>query len=142
MEVTPEHALFINERIRENYAVNWLVDGLPAAESKEDANTNEIFYDIGFDLGNSHGQFHNHFDIVLKYHKRSADQLRVVGVLVWPHSKARHDSDASSPNCGPSTSSLTLSETSKTKFYYTYSVSWQESPIAWVSWFDVATGEL
>jgi hypothetical protein len=33
-DITPDQAKFINERIREDYALNWLVDGLPAAEMK------------------------------------------------------------------------------------------------------------
>ncbi|KAG5460313.1 MAG: hypothetical protein BJ554DRAFT_7653, partial [Olpidium bornovanus] len=34
--IPKEDAKFINERIRENYAINWLVDGLPAATKKKD----------------------------------------------------------------------------------------------------------
>lgn len=65
-------AKFINDRIREDYAINWLVDGLPAAEMKEDKRTGELFFDMGFNLGNDEGQFeempalHNHYDIVLR----------------------------------------------------------------------------
>ena len=36
--VTPDNARFINSRVREDYAINWLIDGLPAAEMKEDKN--------------------------------------------------------------------------------------------------------
>jgi transmembrane 9 superfamily protein 2/4 len=32
--IPAEDAKFINERIKEDYALNWLVDGLPAAEMK------------------------------------------------------------------------------------------------------------
>lgn len=66
-------AKFINDRIREDYALNWLVDGLPAAEKKMDERTGEIFYDIGFNLGDDEKEefkvnpaLHNHYDIVLK----------------------------------------------------------------------------
>lgn len=68
----PEDAKFINDRIREDYALNWLVDGLPAAEMKSDRNTHEVFYDMGFNLGEDEGEFaetpalNNHYDIVLK----------------------------------------------------------------------------
>jgi len=41
------NAKFINQRIREDYSINWLVDGLPAAEVKQDEATGEIFYDMG-----------------------------------------------------------------------------------------------
>jgi transmembrane 9 superfamily protein 2/4 len=33
--VPAEDAKFINDRIYEDYALNWLVDGLPAAEMKK-----------------------------------------------------------------------------------------------------------
>ena len=32
--VPPEDAKFINDRIKEDYALNWLIDGLPAADRK------------------------------------------------------------------------------------------------------------
>lgn len=71
--VPSEDAKFINDRIREDYALNWLVDGLPAAEMKEDKRTGELFFDIGFNLGNDEDEFedtpalHNHYEIVLRY---------------------------------------------------------------------------
>ena len=70
--VPPSDAKFINDRIREDYAINWLIDGLPAAEMKEDKKTGELFFDMGFNLGNDEGDFqdmpalHNHYDIVLR----------------------------------------------------------------------------
>lgn len=49
-----------------------LVDGLPAAEKKEDEKTREVFYDIGFNLGTYEDiaevpPMHNHYDILIKY---------------------------------------------------------------------------
>ena len=70
--VPPEDAKFINTRIREDYAINWLIDGLPAAEMKEDKKTGELFFEQGFNLGYDEGEFsempaiHNHYDIVLR----------------------------------------------------------------------------
>jgi len=93
-DVTAEEAVFINDRIREDYALNWLVDGLPAAEMQVDNRTKEVFYDVGFNLGrnslrserNSVRRFleedgvtspvdpawlgpalNNHYEIVMKY---------------------------------------------------------------------------
>lgn len=72
-EVPAEDAKFINERIREDYALNWLIDGLPAAEMKNDTRTGELFFDMGFNLGNDEGEYaeipalNNHYDIVLKF---------------------------------------------------------------------------
>ena len=45
--IPAEDAKFINERIKQDYAINMLVDQLPAAESKMDSRTGEVFYDIG-----------------------------------------------------------------------------------------------
>jgi hypothetical protein len=58
-----EDAVFVNERIRERYAVNWLIDGLPAgmfsvrqtydeadlptAKAKVDADQGTVFYSVG-----------------------------------------------------------------------------------------------
>jgi transmembrane 9 superfamily protein 2/4 len=67
-----EDAKFINDRIKEDYALNWLIDGLPAAEMKVDLRTGDLFFDMGFNLGNDDEPFHeqpalnNHYDIVLR----------------------------------------------------------------------------
>jgi transmembrane 9 superfamily protein 2/4 len=71
-DVTGEEAKFINDRIREDYAVNWLIDGLPAAEMKVDVRSKELFFDMGFNLGDNEGKRHNvpalnnHYEIVLR----------------------------------------------------------------------------
>lgn len=72
-DVTGEDAKFINDRIREDYALNWLVDGLPAAEMKVDLKNGDLFFDMGFNLGNNEGKLqnqpalNNHYEIVLRY---------------------------------------------------------------------------
>jgi transmembrane 9 superfamily member 2/4 len=69
-EIPGEDAQFINERIREDYALNWLVDGLPAAEMKKDMKTGDLFFDMGFNLGNDDDDIpylNNHYEIVLRY---------------------------------------------------------------------------
>ena len=69
-QVPPEDAKFINDRVREDYALNWLVDGLPAAEMKKDLKTGDIFYDMGFNLGDDDNEtpyLNNHYDIVLRF---------------------------------------------------------------------------
>ena len=110
--VPPSDDKFINDRIREDYAINWLVDGLPAAETKVDRKTGEVFFDMGFNLGYDEGEFkempalHNHYNIELRsvdvlripyrhvnehsmsrrYHSptSASDVHRIVGVTVWP----------------------------------------------------------
>lgn len=133
---------FINDRIREHYAYNWLIDGLPAARMKQDQRTKELFYSLGFELGELYGsefnkdggsfgetRLHNHFDIHVKYHQVDEHTFRVVGVLVWPYSK-KHFENENSENqdkitCDSETP-LVLSETDDNKnVYYTYSIQWE-----------------
>ena len=70
--VPPEDAKFINDRIKEDYALNWLIDGLPAAEMKRDSKTGEIFFDNGFELGFDDGEYaehpklNNNYDIYIR----------------------------------------------------------------------------
>ena len=63
-------AKFVNERIAEDYAMNWLVDGLPVAEMQRDMATGEIFYSIGFELGSdqeaSKPQLYNHYNFYIE----------------------------------------------------------------------------
>jgi transmembrane 9 superfamily protein 2/4 len=72
-DVSGSEAKFINDRIREDYAINWLVDGLPAAEMKRDNTTGELFFDMGFNLGDNEGPYqnqpalNNHYEIVLRF---------------------------------------------------------------------------
>ena len=90
IDIPSEDSKFINERIREDYALNWLVDGLPAAEKKVDNKTGDVFYDMGFNLGNDDGELYanpalnNHYEILLEYHIPVSGSYRVVGVVVWP----------------------------------------------------------
>lgn len=89
-QASAEDAKFINDRIKEDYALNWLVDGLPAAEAKVDLKTGDLFYDMGFNLGDDEGEradapaLNNHYEVVLKYHTPKPGVHRIVGVLVWP----------------------------------------------------------
>ena len=46
--------------------MNWLVDGLPVAEMFRDIATGEIYYSIGFELGDDRDagklELHNHYE--------------------------------------------------------------------------------
>ncbi|KAJ3130179.1 hypothetical protein HK098_005426 [Nowakowskiella sp. JEL0407] len=79
----------LNQAIRDQYMMNWVVDGLPVAKEKIDLSTKQRFYSIGFELGNvgkeNKPYLHNHYVFVIQYHKEG-DIYRVVGVLVWPFS--------------------------------------------------------
>ncbi|KAF8893778.1 hypothetical protein BD779DRAFT_1435639 [Infundibulicybe gibba] len=139
--VTGKEAVFINDRIREDYALNWLIDGLPAAEMKKDLRTEELFFDMGFNLGNDDGSFqntpalNNHYEIVLRYHIPSPGTYRVVGVLVWPFS-------IGGPQDGPvtcegdETRPLILKEDQSQNIRYTYRITWNESATPWATRWD------
>ena len=81
--IPPEDAKFINARIRENYVINWLIDGLPAATSMADGK--KLYSGVGFVLGQLNGkpEFNNHYAITVKVHQQE-DKYRVVGVFVRP----------------------------------------------------------
>lgn len=68
--IPKEDASFINSRISEDYAFNWLVDGLPVAEWQRDVATGEIFYSVGFELGSDleegRPMLHNHYDMYIE----------------------------------------------------------------------------
>ncbi|KAJ1304635.1 hypothetical protein OPQ81_005776 [Rhizoctonia solani] len=140
--VPAKDAKFINDRIREDYAINWLVDGLPAAEMKEDERTKEVFYDMGFNLGDDEREefkvnpaLHNHYDIVLNYHTRDKVNYRVVGVVVWPRSIAH--SSANTLDCAAkSPRPLVLSEDKENSVTYSYTIHWEESDTPWATRWD------
>lgn len=139
-DIPPEDARFINERIREDYALNWLVDGLPAAEKKVDNKTDDVFYDMGFNLGDDDGDLYanpalnNHYEIVLEYHTPTSGSHRVVGVVVWPSS---HGGDQTGDvSCGPNVPPLLLDENAPNTVTYTYRVTWNESSTPWATRWD------
>lgn len=135
---------FTNRRISQGYNINWLVDGLPAAQLNYDGNTKTRFYNPGFSLGymddDAQAIINNHFDIVIDYHRvgfGSKDKFRVVGVLVQPES--RRDSrllDNGNAECGTQGDLLSLSEDGDTSVTWTYSVYWKESSTAWATRWD------
>ena len=133
---------FVNERIRQSYALNWLVDGLPAGQQYRLADSDTIYYSRGFPLGDipapdAPPALNNHYDIVVDYHETSPGEYRVVGVLVQPSS--RRDSrnvDEKSALCGDSNAPVYLNEEgSAVEVTWTYSVYWRPSRVAWaVRW--------
>jgi transmembrane 9 superfamily protein 2/4 len=133
----PSSTLFVNRRIAQGFALNWLVDGLPAGQLVEDEVTKTQFYSQGFALGsNDQKDMHlnNHYDILIDYHEFSPEQYRVVGVIVQPSSRAT--SKAGQGNCGQDGPPLTLLENSETSVTWTYSVEWRPSTTAWATRWD------
>ncbi|KAH9166904.1 endosomal P24A protein [Lactarius sanguifluus] len=132
--VPTEDAKFINDRIMEDYALNWLVDGLPAATMMIEMKSGELFFNMGFNLGwdlgpsEEHPRLHNHYDIVLRYHSFGPGQNRIVGVIVWP-SRGLLD-------CNSGVPPLILSETGDNCVRYTYRVIREKSSTPWASRWD------
>ncbi|SNX84730.1 related to endosomal protein EMP70 precursor [Melanopsichium pennsylvanicum] len=144
--ISSDNAAFINDRIREEYAVNWMVDGLPVAESRREVKTREEFLSLGFALGSLEDEhfrpydppaLHNHYDIYIDYHKRGPDEYRVVGARIYPLSKESLKGVASSQaaNCNAA-DPIQLSNLTTTPLAYTYSIRWRESQTPWATRWD------
>lgn len=70
--------------------MNWLVDGLPAAQEMEDRE-GKRFYQAGFALGKHDSSkpeaipfMNNHYEVIIYYHEKDTARVRVVGVIVHP----------------------------------------------------------
>ncbi|KAF9436274.1 hypothetical protein BGZ76_004427 [Entomortierella beljakovae] len=144
-EVKIEQAKFINNRIRENYAINWLIDGLPVAHLRPGTGKDQDkqIYAIGFPLGvapeKGEPMINNHYEITIERHYNSQkDKQRVVGVTVAPLSIA--NAVVGTELCGAGGISqvpgVTLSEKGTTLVTYTYSVNWEEVETAWATRWD------
>ncbi|KAI2624765.1 Nonaspanin [Xylaria nigripes] len=142
-----ETAHFVNTRIMKGFALNWLVDGLPAGQNLYDQLTGTYFYSPGFALGTSSvgdpdspTSFNNHYDILIEYHKvrGQENQLRVVGAVVQPSSKAypldKGDFDCTDKSMSPVVLSEDVDQVTEVTF--TYSVYWAESSTAWATRWD------
>ncbi|KAI0521409.1 Nonaspanin [Xylaria bambusicola] len=142
-----ETAHFVNTRIQKGFALNWLVDGLPAGQNLYDDLTGTNFYSPGFHLGevaasdpNGPTIFNNHYDIVIEYHKVRGheSQLRVVGAMVQPYSRAYPPGEGALDCNGEGIGPVVLSEdvNQVTDVTFSYSVYWKESPTAWATRWD------
>jgi len=132
-------AHFVNRRIAQGFALNWLVDGLPAGQRIEDEVTKTIFYSQGFALGRNDAKdmyLNNHYDILIDYHEVSPDQFRVVGVIVQPESRQAQKPEDPAARCGEGGPKLTLAENVETAVQWTYSVYWRPSTTAWATRWD------
>ncbi|SMY25707.1 unnamed protein product [Zymoseptoria tritici ST99CH_1A5] len=143
VEFEPTDAKFVNRRIMLDYNMNWLIDGLPAAQRYSDPTTGTEFYQPGFALGDWDGetaQLNNHYEIVIEYHEVQKGQFRVVGILVDPYSrknakKTGKGDDLAASGCGQGPP-LVLSEKGKTKATWTYSVEWRQSDTSFATRWD------
>jgi transmembrane 9 superfamily protein 2/4 len=137
-----EDAKLVNMRILQNYNLNWLVDGLPAGQIKEETNTGERFESPGFPLGSVDERdgtaiLNNHYDILIDFHEAGKEQYRVVGIVVEPSSRGNSKVvQGNNADCGEVSVPKTLSETARTKVLYTYSVRWQPSETSFATRWD------
>ncbi|PSN64722.1 hypothetical protein BS50DRAFT_498637 [Corynespora cassiicola Philippines] len=133
-------ARFVNNRIYQGYNLNWLVDGLPAAQLLKDPTTGKPFYSPGFALGLVNGEtpiFHNHYDIIIDYHKAADEAYRVVGVLVDPYSlRDSKKIDNEHAECGSMENAVILDENRDTEVTFTYNVYWRLSPTPFATRWD------
>ncbi|KAI8922889.1 hypothetical protein BC831DRAFT_473888 [Entophlyctis helioformis] len=128
---------FLRVSIEEEYAINWVVDGLPVAQLYQDRATGEVFYNGGFELGtvleNDQTVLNNHYDIIIHYHSKE-DKMRVVGALVNPGSLTKEAQDAGC-EAGKAAPFVVKSDADNT-VQYTYSVYWVPDPIPWGTRWD------
>jgi transmembrane 9 superfamily protein 2/4 len=136
-------AKWVNHKIAAGYALNWLVDGLPAGQLIEEEVTKTRFYSQGFALGSSDAtsvHLNNHYDILIDYHTVSPGQYRVVGVIVQPSSRSStlggNGEGAEGSRCGQGGRPVTLDERGQTEVAFTYNVLWYESTTAWATRWD------
>jgi len=147
--LTKEQKDKFRSMIDDEYLVNWIVDGLPAATRfvRTGAGGGDFTYIDGFPVGvEQTGRYfiHNHVKLDLKYHKQPDvfEGYRIVGFEVEPHSMTQ----ATRPN-GKSDGSFTAmcQEGVATPAFdldlhqelvFTYDVEWIESPIRWSTRWD------
>ncbi|KAI7885291.1 hypothetical protein K492DRAFT_141962 [Lichtheimia hyalospora FSU 10163] len=138
--IPKEDAEFINQCIADDYAINWVVDGLPAAHVEEDEHTGEEYYNIGFSLGFANGgkaALNNHYKIVAYYHERSDNTRRVVGVVVHPASKDTKLKSDGTADCKKENLAFYLKADGTDKVIYTYDIQWVASETAWATRWDM-----
>lgn len=145
--VPPQDQSWINDRIRDQYAVNWMFDGLPVATKKVADRTGDLFYSIGFPLGrlfDDHGiayeppALNNHLSVYIEYHKRSESEYRVVGAFVFPASRDSLPGGTGTPDCN-AVNPLRLSDSStgsNRSVAYTVDIYWRESATPWATRWD------
>ncbi|PGG96009.1 hypothetical protein AJ79_09776 [Helicocarpus griseus UAMH5409] len=135
---------FVKRLIWQQYNINWLIDGLPAAQVNIDQQSETEFYSPGFLMGSvdDDGQavLNNHYNIMIDYHQVTGlgkeKKYRVVGVLVLPDSQENNRISNGKAHCDQDGPPVILDEEAETKVAFTYSVYWRESPTVWATRWD------
>ncbi|KAG7701770.1 hypothetical protein KL930_000800 [Ogataea haglerorum] len=122
-----------DELIKNEYMVEWRIDGLPGATTflkpKTGKQNAEKYYVAGFPLGfvqNGVSYLHNHVMIVVRWHKENGnpDKKTIVGFEVYPKSV----SDYHCPGASRDYANFAIVPGAKDKLVvpFTYSVYWRE----------------
>jgi transmembrane 9 superfamily protein 2/4 len=146
-KLTDARRNIFRRRIDRGYAVNWIIDNLPAQTKyvRTDVTGHQDFiYRNGFPVGLlKKGKYfvHNHVRITLKYHANPDDYkgYRIVGFIVEPHSIMQsirdEGSNGHSATCrGGPKDRFDLDE--HDEIWYTYDVLWTYSEVRWASRWD------
>lgn len=147
------------DRIKGGYRANWVVDGLPAAISREfhqgDLEELSSYYELGYPIGLkseiSPGKgkketyyLNNHINIKFLYNTDpSADGLHITGFLVEPESvkytwneEYHQMNDSCHPKSGTQLDLSIPSGSETLRVIWSYSVQWEESLVQWVQRWD------
>ncbi|KAJ1975966.1 Transmembrane 9 super member 2 [Dimargaris verticillata] len=143
--IPADDARFINGRIRDNYALNWLIDGLPVVRdvghfSHDELSTPNGPPVLGLELGTAaaagakkEAYFNNHYEIRVLYHQVDATRYRIVGLEGVPQSK---QSLVDGKVTCDTSNRMVLSESSDSTVAFTYTVVWVPSDITWGTRWD------
>eukprot|EP01098_Paradermamoeba_levis_P002333 TRINITY_DN1273_c0_g1_i1.p1 TRINITY_DN1273_c0_g1~~TRINITY_DN1273_c0_g1_i1.p1 ORF type:complete len:624 (+),score=162.27 TRINITY_DN1273_c0_g1_i1:757-2628(+) len=144
-----EQAKLFSDKIAEDYKISWLLDNLPAAIKKtyQDANGDKVAYEEGFPLGQkAEGTddkstfLNNHVDLKILFHEvPTQTKLRIVGFEVEPDS-IKYNLNNIEQTCsqrGAAAKQLISPQEKNTTVAWTYSVTWEQSPIRWASRWDL-----
>ncbi|GME84442.1 unnamed protein product [Ambrosiozyma monospora] len=121
------------ELVKQEYMVEWLIDGLPGATTfikpKTATEKEKKYYVAGFPLGfveNDVAYLHNHVMFVIRWHKENGNPKKktIVGFEVYPKSVSDYHCPGASKNFA--NFPLNTESTEKTLIQYTYSVYWRE----------------
>jgi transmembrane 9 superfamily member 2/4 len=141
--LTAEEQAFIAVAITDQYSINWVLDGLPAGQYAQDRETKDLFYTIGFELGQVGSvlqpdsktvYLNNHYDIEIHYHPRSEGKGRLVGVVVAPFSVS---DNFVAEGCKTYSYDEPRKELKTGPVTYSYSVVWKEDPTPWATRWDM-----
>jgi transmembrane 9 superfamily protein 2/4 len=119
---------FIKGAISEGYLVNWLVDGLPAAQY---ADRVSIGFQLGYVSEPEKVALNNHYDITISVHKQKLEnRYTVVGVEVDPKSlRTRSD-------CTKSGAEPLLLGSESVDMEYSYTLKFKLSDTEWGTGWD------